>query len=63
MELTAILAWVLSHELAIVSIALFVSELLGAIPLFKANGIVSFVLLQVQGFLKKRGAIDLTVDE
>jgi hypothetical protein len=33
---------------------LAVSEVLGADPRIKANGIVSFVLIQVQNFLKSK---------
>jgi hypothetical protein len=39
---------------------LVVSELLGAIPMIKANGITSFVILQIQTHLKKKGAVDPT---
>jgi hypothetical protein len=34
---------------------LALSEVLGADPRIKANGIVSFILLQVQNFLKSKG--------
>jgi hypothetical protein len=35
---------------------LAVSEVLGADPRVKANGILSFVLIQAQNFLKSKGA-------
>ena len=35
---------------------LAVSEVLGADPRVKANGIISFILLQAQRFLKSKGA-------
>jgi len=37
-----------------------VSEALGANPKVKSNGILSLILLQVQGQLKARGGKDLT---
>jgi hypothetical protein len=38
----------------ILGVLLAVSEVLGADPRIKSNGIVSFVLLQVQNYLKTR---------
>jgi len=37
-------------------ILLAVSEVLGADPRVKANGIISFILIQAQRFLKSKGA-------
>ena len=53
-------AWIVANEAAVATILLVVSELLGSIPQLKANGVVSFVLLQVQTHLKKKGAVDPT---
>jgi hypothetical protein len=53
-------AWIVANEAAVATILLVVSELLGSIPQLKANGIFSFVILQVQTHLKKKGAVDPT---
>lgn len=53
-------AWIVANEAAVATILLVVSELLGAIPKVKANGIVSLVILQIQSYLKKKGAVDPT---
>lgn len=53
-------AWVMANEAALATILLIVSELLGAVPQVKSNGLVSFVLLQVQKVLKDKGAHDST---
>ena len=60
MSIAAIWAWVLANEAALATILLIVSELMGANTKFKSNGLLSFVLLQVQEQLKKRGGKDLT---
>jgi hypothetical protein len=53
-------AWIVANEAAVATIFLVLSELLGSIPQVKANGIVSFVILQIQTHLKKKGAVDPT---
>jgi hypothetical protein len=53
-------AWIVANEAAVATILLILSELLGAIPKIKANGIASFVILQIQAHLKKKGAVDTT---
>jgi hypothetical protein len=53
-------AWVMANEAALATILLIVSELLGAVPQVKSNGLVSFVILQVQKVLKDKGAQDPT---
>jgi hypothetical protein len=53
-------AWIVANEATVATILLVVSELLGSIPQLKANGIVSFVILQIQTHLKKKGAVDPT---
>ena len=60
MTLAAFMAWVAANEAALATIALIISELLGAIPKFKSNGLVSFVLVQFREQLRKRGAKDPT---
>lgn len=60
MSLAVILAWVKANEAALATIALIISELLGATPKVKANGLLSFVLLQVQKRLKDSGGLDPT---
>ena len=60
MSVGLIWAWVLANQSSLATILLIVSELLGASPKVKANGILSFILLQVQEQLKKRGAQDTT---
>lgn len=60
MELAAILAWVHANQAALATVAFIVSELLGAWPKVKSNGLVSFLLLRVQELLKQKGAVDPT---
>ena len=60
MTLAAILAWLSANEALIATVLLLVSELLGANPNVKANGILSYLLLQGQNYLKKKGAKDIT---
>ena len=60
MSVGLIWAWVMANEAALATILLIVSELLGAIPQVKSNGLVSFVILQVQKVLKDKGAQDPT---
>jgi len=60
MSLGIIWAWIIANEATVATLLLVVSELLGALPQVKSNGMVSFVLLQLQGHLKKKGAVDPT---
>ena len=60
MSLAVIWAWVLANEAALATILLILSELLGAVPTVKSNGLVSFVILQVRKVLEQRGAKDPT---
>lgn len=53
-------AWIVANEAALATILLVISELLGALPQVKSNGVVSFILLQIQTHLKKKGATDPT---
>ena len=60
MSLAVIWAWVLANEAALATILLILSELLGAVPAVKSNGLVSFVIIQVRKVLENKGAKDLT---
>ena len=58
--MSAVIAWALANQALIATVLFAVSEALGANPKIKSNGIVSLILLQVQGQLKAKGAKDLT---
>jgi len=58
--MSAIVAWCLANQTLLLTLALAISEALGANPKVKSNGILSLVLLQVQAQLKNKGAKDLT---
>jgi len=58
--MSALVAWCLANQALIATVLFAVSEALGANPKVKSNGILSLILLQVQGQLKNRGAKDLT---
>lgn len=60
MSIAAFWAWAMANEAALATILLIISELLGALPQVKSNGLVSFVLVQVQKLLKEKGAEDPT---
>lgn len=60
MSVAAILAFLNANEALIATILFAVSEILGANPKIKANGIISFALLQIQAKLKSKGAVDTT---
>jgi len=63
MSVAAIWAWVMANEAAVATILLILSEFLGAIPAIKANGILSFLLLKGQDFLKTKDAVDPTAND
>jgi len=63
MSVAALWAWLMANEAAIATILLVLSELLGAVPKFKSNGLLSFLLVQLQQQAKKRGAVDPTPGE
>jgi len=63
MELAAIWAWIMANEAALATILLIFSELLGAVPKFKSNGLLSFILVQLQEQAKKRGGVDPTPED
>ena len=56
MEVGLLWAWVVANQASVATILFLVSELLGALPQVKANGLASFALLQVQKLLKDKGA-------
>ena len=58
--MSAVIAWALANQALIATVLFAVSEALGANPKVKSNGILSHILLQVQGQLKSKGAKDLT---
>jgi len=60
MSVGLIWAWIVANEATVATLLLIVSELLGAIPKVKANGIASLVILKIQQHLKKKGAVDPT---
>jgi hypothetical protein len=60
MSLGLIWAWIIANEAALATLLLVISELLGAWPKVKSNGIASFIIIHLQNQLKKRGAKDPT---
>jgi hypothetical protein len=58
--MSALIAWALANQALIATVLFAVSEALGANPKVKANGLLSLLLLQVQGQLKAKGGKDLT---
>ncbi len=60
MSVAALIAWAKANEVLIATVLFAISETLGANPKFKSNGILSFIILQVQSKLKEKGAKDLT---
>ena len=60
MSLAVIGAWLAANEGLVATVLFLISEAVGANPKVKSNGILSFLLIHVNEFLKKRGAKDLT---
>jgi hypothetical protein len=58
--MSALIAWAIANQALIATVLFAVSEALGANPKVKSNGILSLILLQVQGQLKAKGGKDLT---
>ena len=58
--MSALIAWALANQAIIATVLFAVSEALGANPKVKANGLLSLLLLQVQGQLTAKGGKDLT---
>lgn len=63
MTLAAIGAWLAANEGLIATLLLIISEAVGANPKVKSNGIISFLLIQLQTHLKKKGAVDPTPND
>lgn len=60
MSLAALIALYKANEGLILTILFLISEALGANPKIKSNGILSFILVQLQAKMKDRGAVDPT---
>jgi hypothetical protein len=58
--MSALVAWAIANQALIATVLFAVSEALGANPKVKSNGILSLILLQLQGQLKNKCAKDLT---
>ncbi|NVM38460.1 MAG: hypothetical protein HWN81_22910 [Candidatus Lokiarchaeota archaeon] len=52
-----------ANEAVVATLLLILSELLGSIPAFKSNGILSFLLLQAKEWSSRRGAVDPTPED
>jgi hypothetical protein len=57
--MSAAIAFIIANKALIATIALAISEALGANPKVKANGILSLILIQAQAALKKEGAKEI----
>lgn len=53
-------AWIVANQASLATILFILSELAGSIPQVKANGFLSFAILQLQKVLKDKGGQDLT---
>lgn len=60
MSLAALIAFFKANEALFATLLFLISEALGANTKIKSNGILSFILIQLQTKLKERGAKDLT---
>jgi hypothetical protein len=60
MSLAVIGAWLAANEGLVATVLFLISEAVGANPKVKSNGILSFLLIHVNEFLRKKGAKDLT---
>lgn len=54
MTTAALIAWVTANQTLLVTLALVISEYLGANPKVKSNGILSLLLLQVKKYLESK---------
>ena len=59
MSIGVIIAFLKANPAIISTILLIISEALGADPRVKANGLLSFILLQVNKKLKENGAKEI----
>lgn len=55
MSVAVFWAWVMANQAQLATILLILSELLGAFPQIKSNGIASLVIMQLQRVLKDKG--------
>lgn len=60
MSLAALWAWFVANEALVATVLFAISEVLGANPKVKANGLLSLLLIQAQKYLKDKGGKDLT---
>jgi hypothetical protein len=60
MSLAVLWAWLSANQVLLATVLFAVSEVLGANPKVKSNGILSLILLKGQELLKEKGAKDLT---
>lgn len=58
--MSALIAWCIANQTLIATVLFAISEVLGANPKVKSNGILSLLLIQGQKVLKDKGAKDLT---
>ena len=58
--MSALIAWCVANQTLVATVLFAISEVMGANPKIKSNGILSLLLLQAQKVLKDRGAEDLT---
>ena len=60
MSLAVLWAWLSANQVLLATVLFAVSEVLGANPKVKSNGILSLILLKAEELLKEKGAKDLT---
>lgn len=60
MSLAVIIAWLSANEGLVATILFILSEVWGANPKVQSNGLLSFMLLRLQDYLKGLGAKDPT---
>ena len=60
MSFAIVWAWVSANQALLATVLFAISEALGANPKVKSNGILSLIILQLQGQLKAKGGKDLT---
>lgn len=55
MSVAALLAWIVANKASLATILFLLSELLGAVPSVKSNGILSFLIIQAKEFARRSG--------
>jgi len=58
--MSVLFAWATANQVLIATTLFALSEAIGANSKVKSNGILSFLLIHANEFLKKKGAKDLT---